>query len=240
MRALLAMALLASCGHPAMAEEAMPDHLREAFGVVAQAAAAAERGPAPKDYDSEAEAIGYVRAANAGRVPGEPLEGPGRTLVEGTAEVLAADLFRISGTTIRLQGVRAPGHGDLCLTPSGAEFDCAAWSSQNAVLLLAGKLLSCAVTETGHEGEARIGWCDIPVSPGDTRDLGRTAVRAGLLLTSGMAGGPSPYLAASLEAQEHRRGLWAGSFQAACGGEEPCDAEALPLAMNSLIEDLRP
>lgn len=226
MKTLFAVALL-SIAAPALADEAgAADRYRDAFGVIAEADAAAERGPSAKDYDSEAEAIGYVRASNAGRVPGDPLDGPGRVVVTGQAEVIEADMIRIGSDVIRLQGVRAPGARDECRTASGAPFDCAAWAATSMAILLAKHPLSCAITATRHEAGGTIGWCDLTVSEGDVRDLGRTAVRSGLLLPSSKAGGSSPYLAQGLEAQQARRGLWSVPFTPYCDGLSSCEAGA--------------
>lgn len=187
----------------------------------------AEEGDAGIDHVTRGAAlIGYVpqgaQIERPLRQPGEPLEGEGRELIRGEATALSGDSFTIDGRKLRLQGVRAPGGDDQCMTVDGSHFDCAEWASEAAAGLVDGKELSCAITAEEDEAGIAIGWCEIALSEDDIRDLGHLAVRAGLLLSSDMVGGVSFYRAEQADAERQRAGLWSAHFIPGCHASGVC------------------
>lgn len=190
-------------------------------------------GPVVEEGDGEidhvtrgAALIGYVpqgaQVTQPLRQPGEPLEGEGREVVRGEATALSGDRISVEGHELRLQGVRAPGGDDQCMTLDGTSFDCAAWAAEAAAGIVDGKELSCAITTAEDEEGVPIGWCEIVLGENDIRDLGHLSVRAGLLLSTDTVGGVSFYRAEQAEAERQRAGLWSAHFIPGCHASGVC------------------
>jgi len=176
------------------------------------------------------DAIGYVPNGvdpAEVRVPGGALEGPGREIVEGDAQVLSGHQVLVGGRMIRLQGVRAPGVSDICTGPAGSEFDCSSWAREGLEYVIGERNLRCAVTDREHEQGGRIGWCNLD-SAKNAKDIASVAVRAGILLAVPGETGVSPYDEDAVAARRDGVGLWAGAVAPRALGGAGEDADPAP------------
>ncbi len=205
----------------------------DAGGDVSQLIAQLGLAPVAEEAETEidhvvrgAALIGYVpqggHVSEPLRRPGEPLEGENREVLRGEATALAGDRFSIDGRELRLQGVRAPGGDDQCITGEGMPFDCSDWATRTTAGIIEGKEMACAITETKDNDGFPIGWCEITLGENDVRDFGHMAVRAGLLLSSDTAGGVSFYRAEQTEAERQQAGLWSARFIPGCQASGVC------------------
>ncbi|MCW3782603.1 thermonuclease family protein [Defluviimonas salinarum] len=204
-----------------LGEEGVTDEMRKAWGTLERARSAGSGSGDAGDADDgdvflrAAGEIGYVPSGISPadiRVPGAEIGSMGNEVVTGEAEIYSAGTIIVDGVLIRLQGVRAPGLSDMCLTASGVEYDCDAWSLRGVEAMLAGRELSCEVTDEEHLEGGRLGWCNIALRSGVARDVGEIGVEAGIMVAEPGISGISPYLKSEAKAREAGNGVWSGSF----------------------------
>ncbi|MFG6082200.1 hypothetical protein ACEUZ9_002843 [Paracoccus litorisediminis] len=200
----------------ALGEDGISPELADAFRTVVEA----QEGSMARMSEAEvariaSEQIGYVPAGVDPaeiRVPGGKLEGPGREIVTGVAEVISGHQILVGDRMIRLQGVRMPGPMEVCTGPGGQDFDCMAWSREGMEHIVGNAELTCAVTLEEHDDGGHIGWCNIGAQ-GKARDISSIAVGAGILLTVPGETGVSPYDEDAVQAMTRHLGLWAGTIR---------------------------
>jgi endonuclease YncB( thermonuclease family) len=125
--------------------------------------------------------------------------------LEGRARVVDGDSIEIAGHRIRLFGIDAPELHQACRTAAGAAYDCGAAARRALEGLIGGRAVTC--TPVGQSHDRAVALCRA-----NGRDLSEEQVRAGHALElRGFSRGR--YSAAEREAQQARRGLWAGSFE---------------------------
>jgi endonuclease YncB( thermonuclease family) len=119
----------------------------------------------------------------------------------GTATATDGDTLRLAGQRIRLAGLDAPELDQKCLDAEGHEWPCG---------IAAKKRLGALVTRTR-----------IVCEPQDRDRYGRLIARCrangadlgGQMVSEGLAVAEIGYAALALEAQQAKRGIWAGSFE---------------------------
>lgn len=127
---------------------------------------------------------------------------PDPAIVQGSATVQAGDQLRISGTTIRLDGIEAPHRTQTCQKPGGKRWDCAATAREALSRLVKGHRIRCKVSGTGSDG-VRTGRC-----LADETDLAAELVLKGhVFAQSGLF---AAYSSQESQALAAKSGLWAG------------------------------
>jgi len=125
--------------------------------------------------------------------------------IEGVASVQSGDTVRISGTTIRLDGIEAPDRSQTCVRANQKRWDCAAAARDALARMVRSRRLSCTLT-----GEA-----DTAVNSGTCRsingDIASELVLNGHVFAKG--GFFSAYRSQESQAQAAKAGLWSGEAQ---------------------------
>ena len=213
-----------------LGEDGASEEIRAAFELVRSAAVGEISQMEDDEIAARAAArIGYVPAGVDPvdiRVPGGSISGSGQRVVTGIASVIDGQMISVGEEVISLQGVRAPGEGEICTGPAGGEYDCMAWSLEGMEYLAKDRELECAVTDETHENGGAIGWCNIS---GTSSDFAGIAVRSGILFAVPGEMGISPYDEDEDDAKAAARGLWSGSVT---------QAQATPAAGQETPEQL--
>ena len=63
--------------------------------------------------------------------------------ITGPARVIDGDTLEIAGLRIRIQGIDAPEHDDICQRPDGSSWPCGKWSTRTARDRFGGQVLAC-------------------------------------------------------------------------------------------------
>lgn len=126
--------------------------------------------------------------------------------ITGRASVIDGDTLEIHGQRIRLQAIDAPESGQTCMDANGAPWRCGTAAARAMDDLAGGKTLACDPRDIDRYGRI-VAVC----LEGDT-DVGEALVRGGLALAYRKYG--LAYVTAERAAQNEKRGMWAGQFEA--------------------------
>lgn len=94
--------------------------------------------------------------------------------VIGRVRVVDGDTFDIAGIRVRLHGIDAPEHKQVCETEQGANWACGAWVSARVAEMYGGKRARCNVVDRDSYGRV-VARCEI-----GGRDVGQRLVSEGL------------------------------------------------------------
>ena len=127
--------------------------------------------------------------------------------MSGSATVVDAGSIRLSGKTINLSGIGAPGAGLTCHEPVGRrneEYGCGLHAKAFLSSLISGRSVFC-VTAAAEETQRVSARCYV-----DGKDLAEAMVTAGWAIASDRSS--SRYITAQESARSAQRGMWAGQF----------------------------
>jgi endonuclease YncB( thermonuclease family) len=116
------------------------------------------------------------------------------------------DSFRMGGERYRLQDIDAPELHQMCKDAGGREWACGRRAREELRKLLA-RGVTCTPITRDRFGRV------VATCIADGRDVGEAMVRGGWAMAYRGRGFPGRYAGAESEAQAHRRGIWAGSFE---------------------------
>ena len=124
----------------------------------------------------------------------------------GTARIVDGDTIWIGGTKIRLHGIDAPESKQSCHKADGSEYRCGEASTDALRVLVGADSVRC-------EGDAYDRYKRlIATCYSGTLNLNAELVRQGWALAYRRYS--KDYVSAEMEAQDARRGMWAGKFEA--------------------------
>lgn len=129
----------------------------------------------------------------------------GRNALRGPAYVLDGDTLEVAGTRIRLHGVDAPEHDQLCGLPNGRLWPCGEAAIHHLRTLVRGQIVTCRVRGADTYGRT-IAIC----RTADGVDLGEALVASGYALAYRRYS--HRYIMAERSARRVRRGVWASAF----------------------------
>ncbi len=147
----------------------------------------------------------------------------GFDLGDGAIHVIDGDLLRMGDVEVRLQGIDAPEHSQICEDRHGAKYQC----GKHAASILSGLIESQKISCTSHEVD-RYGR-SVAVCMSGGQDLNAEMVRLGwaVAYVNGSA-----YRSHEAEARRAKRGQWAGNF------ERPEAFRARQRAMHGALGDM--
>jgi endonuclease YncB( thermonuclease family) len=122
----------------------------------------------------------------------------------GHAWVVDGDSIRISGVSIRLEGIDAPEWDQSCTDSKGGSWLCGRAASRQLRELIRGQPLTCRPRARDRYGRT-VATCTLP----DGVDVNAWLVRQGWAVASGYS---RLYVAEEAEAKAEKRGIWDGSF----------------------------
>lgn len=125
--------------------------------------------------------------------------------ISGIARIIDGDTLEVAGTKIRLFGIDAPEHGQICRDAANTGYDCGARASAQMESLIAGQAVSCLPRTTDRYGRT-VAVCSVA-----GRDLGREMVSSGWGVAFERYS--RDYVGDEKQAHERRLGLWQGSFE---------------------------
>lgn len=123
----------------------------------------------------------------------------------GQASVIDGDTLDIHGTRIRLWGIDAPEHDQLCRGDDSLPYRCGAVAANKLDAFIAHRPVSCAPKDIDRYGRT------VASCRADVTDLGEWLVGEGLALEWPRYS-KGRYRAAQREAESAGRGMWAGSY----------------------------
>jgi endonuclease YncB( thermonuclease family) len=127
-----------------------------------------------------------------------------RAPIAGPAWVVDGDSIRISGVSIRLEGIDAPEWDQSCRDSAGRSWLCGRAATNQLRERTRGQALTCL--PRARDRYARVvATCSLA----DGTDLNAWMVRQGWAIASGFS---NIYRSEEAEAKAHQRGIWAGSF----------------------------
>ena len=127
--------------------------------------------------------------------------------LSGSARVIDGDTIDLSGTKIRLFGIDAPEHDQLCQTRNGDPYRCGDEATAALRALVQGERVRCEAR--GHDKYGRtVGLC----AAGSLSDIGAEMVRRGWAIDY-RPPSRGRYRAQERAAQAARAGLWSGRFE---------------------------
>lgn len=124
--------------------------------------------------------------------------------VVGQASVIDGDTLEIRNTRIRLQAIDAPETGQLCRHHHARPWRCGQAAALALSDLIDRRSVLCSVTGQDRYGRA-LAHCFV-----DGQDLAKSMVRQGWAIR--YYDRKARLRQAEIEAQQMRRGIWAGSF----------------------------
>ena len=125
--------------------------------------------------------------------------------IPGQAVVIDGDTLEIHGTRIRLWGIDAPEHDQLCRGDDSDPYRCGAVSANKLDTLIARRPVYCAPKDVDRYGRT------VASCRSGAADLGEWLVSQGLALDWSRYS-KGRYGAAQREAEQAGRGMWAGSY----------------------------
>lgn len=123
----------------------------------------------------------------------------------GQASVIDGDTIDIHGTRLRLFGIDAPEHDQLCRDRSGGSYRCGQFAANALAEFIGGQTVACVDVDRDRYGRS------VAVCTAGKVDLADWLVRGGLAVDWARysKGG---YTSAEAEARGKQRGMWAGRF----------------------------
>lgn len=121
--------------------------------------------------------------------------------LKGTARVSDGDTLRIGSDRIRLVGLDAPEHDQICTDAGGDAWPCGREATRRLRDLIGDETVSCA-TEGRDQYGRYLGRCEV-----DDDDVGAVLVSEGLAVASFPSYGTEESLA-----RREKRGIWSGTF----------------------------
>ncbi|MDQ8727989.1 thermonuclease family protein [Bradyrhizobium sp. LHD-71] len=130
---------------------------------------------------------------------------PSATALVGKAWVIDGDTVILSGTHIRLEGIDAPETGQTCLDAAEKSWNCGQAATRELRRYIRGRELTCEPRSKDRYHRV-LAVCSLP----DGSQINPWMVRQGWALSSGFV---KTYASEETEAENAKRGLWAGSFE---------------------------
>ena len=130
-------------------------------------------------------------------IEGQKLTGLGKTY-DGHS-------ITVDGNPVRLNGIEAPGRGQLCHTKSGTAWRCGKKAYERLAVLVDGKKVSCIVDSPAGTGAAAT------CSSSRVSDIGRLLVSEGLAIPNKHS--KNVYRQEVRSANSMKKGIWVGSFK---------------------------
>jgi endonuclease YncB( thermonuclease family) len=124
--------------------------------------------------------------------------------VVGRATVVAGDLLKVAGTTVRLSGVEAPEREQRCGRENN-KWRCAEAAQSALLKVVSGRSVRCRLSGRDKAGH-QLGYCSI-----DSVDINADLVRQGYAFAEG--GRHSPYAAQERDVRDTKAGMWIGDAQ---------------------------
>jgi endonuclease YncB( thermonuclease family) len=124
--------------------------------------------------------------------------------VVGRATVVAGDLLKVDGTTVRLSGIEAPERAQLC-GKDNARWRCAGAAQSALWKVVSVPSVRCRLSGTDNAGRP-LGTCAI-----EGVDINAELVRQGLVFAEGGTSGR--YRAQEANARNAKAGMWVGEVQ---------------------------
>lgn len=125
--------------------------------------------------------------------------------ISGITRIVDGDTLEVAGTKIRLFGIDAPEHGQICHDAANTGYDCGARASAQMESLIAGQAVSCLPRTTDRYGRT-VAVCSVA-----GHDLGREIVSSGWAVAFERYS--RDYVGDETQARGQRLGLWQGSFE---------------------------
>jgi endonuclease YncB( thermonuclease family) len=123
----------------------------------------------------------------------------------GQANIIDGDTLEIHGARIRLWGIDAPEHDQLCRGDDSLPYRCGAAAANKLGALIAQRPVYCAPKDIDRYGRT------VASCRADAEDLGEWLVREGLALDWPRYS-KGRYSAAQRTAESAGRGMWSGSY----------------------------
>lgn len=124
----------------------------------------------------------------------------------GRASVIDGDTIEIHGTRIRLWGIDAPEHDQLCDNASGKSYQCGAIAANKLSDWINRRAVVCAPRDHDRYGRM-VAACTV-----DRQDIGEWLVSNGLALRWPRYDRQGRYAGAQATAQKTKAGIWGGGF----------------------------
>ncbi len=141
----------------------------------------------------------FVVALCLALVPALPA---GAETLTGRARVVDGDTLEIAGDTVRIFGIDAPEHGQVCQTADGSDWDCGAWAGQELARRVRAQRLTCRGSERDRYRRL-VATCSV-----EGADLAEGLVRDGVAFA--YLKYSRRYLAQEKQAAVAGAGLWQG------------------------------
>jgi endonuclease YncB( thermonuclease family) len=120
----------------------------------------------------------------------------------GRARAVDGDTLEIAGDTVRIVGIDAPEHGQVCETADGSVWDCGAWAGQELARRVRGQRVTCEGSERDRYGRL-VATCTV-----EGADIAEGLVRDGVAFA--YLKYSRRYLAQEKQAAVSGAGLWQG------------------------------
>jgi endonuclease YncB( thermonuclease family) len=128
------------------------------------------------------------------------------TELVGTPRAIDGDTLAYRDDKVRLHGIDAPENAQHCLDASGGDYRCGVAATKALETFVAGREIRCSGTDRDKYGRL-IAVCQV-----GGREINRWMVSAGW--ARAYLRYSRDYAAEERDAEQARRGLWAGSFEA--------------------------
>ncbi|MHC2463331.1 thermonuclease family protein [Bradyrhizobium embrapense] len=125
--------------------------------------------------------------------------------VAGQASVIDGDTIEIHGTRVRLYGIDAPEHDQLCRDPHGGHYRCGQVAANALVAFIGRQTVACVEVDRDRYGRS------VAVCSAGKVDLADWLVRGGLAIDWPRYS-KGDYASAEAEARSKRSGIWNGEF----------------------------
>ena len=124
---------------------------------------------------------------------------------DASVRVIDGDGFYLGDREIRIWGIDAPELAQECFDGLGAPYPCGQQAKRALSEIFGDSVPICETVDRDKYGR------DVSRCSVDGQDVGAAIVQAGWAVDYTRFSGGA-YLSAQDEAQDHRRGLWSGSF----------------------------
>jgi endonuclease YncB( thermonuclease family) len=125
--------------------------------------------------------------------------------INGRASIIDGDTIEIHGTRIRLWGIDAPEHDQLCRGDDSLPYRCGAKSANAIDAFIASRPVACAPKDIDRYGRT-VAACSVAGA-----DLAEWSVSNGLAVDWPRYS-HGQYAKAQADAEHSERGMWSGSF----------------------------